>query len=200
MGLFGIMTAPDLTGQSIGKWTVGGMAYDIKSHQRLYRCKCACGSEKLVKHSHLFDGKTKSCGCSWTTHGMSNSNEYKIWESMLGRCRNTSHHAYNGYGGRGITVCDKWTTFAGFFEDMGLKPSKLTLERIDNNLGYSKDNCKWATRTEQARNTRATKLTEEIVVTIKRLISQGVSQSKIASMFNVSRGNIGHIAQGATWA
>jgi predicted XRE-type DNA-binding protein len=83
---------------------------------------------------------------------------------------------------------------------MGLKPSKLTLERIDNNLGYSKDNCKWATRTEQARNTRATKLTEEIVATIKKLISQGVSQSKIASMFNVSRGNIGHIAQGATWA
>jgi predicted XRE-type DNA-binding protein len=118
---------------------------------------------------------------------------------MLRRCRNTSHHAFKSYGGRGITVCDKWLHFDGFFEDMGLKPSELTLERIDNNLGYSKDNCKWATRTEQARNTRATKLTEEIVVVIKKLISQGVSQYKIASMFNVSRSNIGHIAQGATW-
>jgi predicted XRE-type DNA-binding protein len=82
---------------------------------------------------------------------------------------------------------------------MGYQPSGLTIERINNDLGYSKENCKWATVTEQARNRRATKLDESKVVQIKMLIENGVSQNAIANQFSVSRSNIGHIAQGNIW-
>jgi predicted XRE-type DNA-binding protein len=118
---------------------------------------------------------------------------------MVRRCHNPSHHAFKDYGARGITVCEKWRKFEGFFEDMGNQPSGLSIERIDNNLGYSKENCKWATVTEQARNRRATKLNDVKVVQIKVLLENGVSQSAIAEQFGVTRSAIGHIACGATW-
>jgi hypothetical protein len=191
--------SPILTGQTIGKWAVGAMFKHPVRNERMYKCVCKCGVAKNVKHSHLFAGKTKSCGCSWTTHNKSKSNEYMIWDGMISRCYNKSHHAYNNYGGRGISVCDKWRKFEGFYEDMGDKPKGLTLERIDNSLGYNKDNCKWASMTEQSRNRRSTKLNETVVGEIKSLINKGIAQSKIAIQFNVSRGNIGHIAQGLTW-
>jgi predicted XRE-type DNA-binding protein len=118
---------------------------------------------------------------------------------MIRRCHSPSHHAFKDYGARGITVCDKWKNFEGFIEDMGFQPEGLSIERINNDLGYSKENCRWATVTEQARNRRATKLDEDKVMQIKILLKTGVSQNKIASQFSVSRSNIGHIAQGTTW-
>ena len=188
-----------LTGQQIGKWSVGDSFQHSVHHYRMYKCVCECGTEKDVKHDHLVNGKTSSCGCSVVKHGMTNSKEYRVWDSMVRRCHSKSHHAFKDYGARGITVCDKWRKFEGFFEDMGYQPSELTIERINNDLGYSKENCKWATVTEQARNRRATKLDESKVVQIKILIENGVSQNAIANQFSVSRSNIGHIAQGNIW-
>lgn len=193
------LSLQSLTGKQIGKWSVGELFQHPKRHERMYHCVCECGTEKDVKHDHLVNGKTSSCGCSWTKHGMSRSKEYRVWDAMVRRCHSPSHHAFKDYGARGITVCDKWKKFEGFIEDMGFQPHGLSIERINNDLGYSKENCKWATVTEQARNRRATKLDEDKVVQIKILLENGISQNKIASQFSVSRSNVGHIAQGTTW-
>jgi hypothetical protein len=193
------LKAMDLTGKQIGKWSVGKSIRHKIHGYKMYTCTCKCGTVKDVKHSHLASNKTHSCGCSWTKHGMARSNEYRVWDSMIRRCHSETHKAYKNYGARGIEVCDKWRKFDGFFEDMGIQPKNMTLERINNELGYSKDNCKWATVTEQARNRRSTKLNIDQVKTIKEMIANGFTQKNIAECFGVSRGNIGHIAQNATW-
>ena len=92
-------------------------------------------------------------------HGLTKTKEHNIWCHMRRRCNNPKTHCYHRYGGRGITICDRWNnSFANFYEDMGKSPEGTSIERIDNNSGYFKENCKWATKTEQSNNRRTTHL------------------------------------------
>ena len=150
---------PSIVGQTFALLTVeaerrikaglGKSKFEVK-------VRCACGAMKWVEERSVRRGLTQSCGsCANKTHGRSKTPEYAVWRSMLARCANPKHPAFHNYGGRGITVCDAWWSFDKFFADMGEQPFKgASIERVNNDLGYSKANCVWATTTEQSRNRR----------------------------------------------
>ncbi len=133
-----------------------------------YLCRCVCGVEKMILRRHVNSGRIKSCGClrrdnkPSLTHGKTYDPEYKVWEAMKRRCLSNKCSAYPDYGGRGIKVCERWIhSFENFISDMGKRPSNLyCIERKENNGNYEPGNCKWATRKEEARNTRRNHLIE----------------------------------------
>jgi len=157
------MTMPrkDHVGQRFGRLVIKE-SYAEKRYNWFHLMRCDCGNEKMVSGSDLRKGSVSSCGCYWheatTKHGMCKSSEYRTWSGIIQRCNNENAGHYNNYGGRGITVCDEWLDFAEFFHDMGKKPHKnYTIERIDNDKGYSKENCIWADRFAQNINQRVRK-------------------------------------------
>lgn len=130
-------------------------------------CRCDCGESKIVTGNHLRSGAVVSCGCfheqqqrAPKLHGMRRTRAWAIWSLMVQRCTNPRNPAWPNYGGRGIRVCVEWMQFASFIRDMGPPPEGLTLERINNERGYEPGNCRWATRTEQARNKRTNRIVE----------------------------------------
>lgn len=147
----------DLSGKRFFKLTViRRCESNSKSKEPYFLCVCECGVVIKARSSHLKSGGVKSCGCSTNnrTHGRCNTRTYNIWAGMIQRCTDKNSNNYRNYGARGITVCNRWKRFEKFYADMGEAPEGMQLDRVNNNKGYSKSNCRWASRVVQCNNRR----------------------------------------------
>ena len=164
----------DLTGQQFHYLTVIERAENTKQGKTQWLCKCVCGKKVIVAASDLKKKRHphKSCGCMGkklaaeanSTHGMSKHPAFGVWHSMKQRCEDPNHPAFHNYGGRGITVCSRWqSSFENFWEDMGPTYRQgLDLDRIDNDKGYSPENCRWTSRKINCRNRRCSRYVDSV--------------------------------------
>jgi hypothetical protein len=163
------MKKRDVMGQRFGRLVVIGAAPSDSRARARWLCLCDCGTEKTVGVGNLTSGKTQSCGCLMSevnskkatqrnlVHGHNlaekQSPTWHSWRSMIKRCCSPGHNSFPRYGGRGITICDRWrNSFVEFLADMGERPPGKTLDRINVHGNYEPSNCRWATASEQQNN------------------------------------------------
>lgn len=190
------MKCVDMVGMVFGRLTVISLC-ERKNNRTYCNCKCLCGVEKLMRADGLRSGTSRSCGCllkdshkkRLTKHGQARNSIYYSWENMVQRCTNQNTPNYKNYGGRGICITNSWLIFENFYKDMGEKPKGLSLDRIDNNGNYCKENCRWATRKEQANNTRTNTILE--YNSVKKTLSQWADTLGMRSASLIKRINKG---------
>jgi len=152
-------------GSVVGRLTVLSVVGRNKIGCKLWECLCSCGNKKIIPSSSLNSKLTQSCGCLYNEikgkqavkHNKRHTKEYNIWSAMKQRCKNPKTEYFNLYGGRGISVCERWESFKNFYEDMGECPEGMSLDRIDVDGDYEKSNCRWVTNSQQSFNTRKSK-------------------------------------------
>lgn len=158
----------ELTGRVFGRLTVQARAGDSSYRETRWECLCQCGTKSVVRSKHLLSGRVRSCGCLQREvvgamrriHGRTKTPIYRSWQAMLTRCYNQANKNYVRYGGRGISVCDRWRSgdgirsgFQCFLDDMGERPAGMSLDRYpDKDGNYEPSNCRWATQSEQCLN------------------------------------------------
>lgn len=150
------------TGRKFGDLTIL-LESNVRNRHRYFQVQCVCGVVKEVRLDSLTRGQIVSCGCGVarrsTTHNMSQSTEFKIWQGMNQRCHNENDKSYYRYGGRGISVCYQWrNSFEQFYLDMGKRPEEYQIERINNQSDYCPSNCEWASTGQQGQNKRSSYL------------------------------------------
>ena len=205
----------DLTGMKFGRLVVIKRGENGNNKGTRWQCLCECGNERLVLGSLLVNGNTESCGClnkelaskmckEKLIHGCAingkQSKEYRVWGGLRSRCNNPKNASYENYGGRGISVCERWNDFRNFLEDMGERPPGLEIDRIDNDGNYEPGNCRWATSKQQKENRRKPKLTKLKVQVIKKLLAESsLALKDIADIFNVSSSYVCNIKKNRFW-
>lgn len=202
----------DIIGQRFGRLTAKTYTPGTGNKKGLWRCFCDCGGAASASLQDLRSGHTKSCGCfraesvrySNRTHGATANGkiekEFMVWCTMRARCMNPKNSDYKFYGARGISVCKRWLKYVNFIADMGHRPSPLhTLERRDNNGGYKKSNCFWATRAQQAQNKRNVRLTMRLATRIRKLRDQGARISYVARSLGFPISTVGTVWYEIGW-
>lgn len=190
------MKAVDRAGQRFGRLLVLERAGSDKFGNALWKCACDCGGDIVTEGNRLRLGKTQSCGClhrerlieASISHGMSKTREYANWQRMIARCHRPTSTQYGWYGSRGIVVCERWReSFEAFLADIGPRPSRRhTLDRIDNDGNYEPGNTRWATKREQALNSRPAKRANARRAQARGLREQGIDLREIARALGVS--------------
>lgn len=205
-----------LVGSAFGHLTVVRLLPErTDGGNRHWECLCTCGSSVVATTGGLNRGRPQSCGClraaavrlANTRHGGSRRSvpaapEYKAWSGIKRRCLAVTGRDYRNYGGRGIRVCEAWSSsYAAFLAHVGPRPSaKHSIDRIDNDGHYEPGNVRWATRSAQGQNTRRTRLTEDDVHAIRCLRALGISGGWIGRMFRMSSDHVRSIGRGERWA
>jgi hypothetical protein len=200
----------DITGLKFSRLLVLGRAGSLKGDS-IWHCKCECGKQITVRRRCLLYRPTGSCGCLQKEaaaatgrmnkkHGLSGTPEYYAWHLMMDRCYNPDNENYHHYGGRGIGVCERWRVLESFIQDVGRRPSsQLSLDRKDNNGNYGPDNFRWATRTEQARNTRRNVMNAELAADLKWTKARGGDVTAWCRRHGIKNGTAFAVTRGITW-
>ena len=190
------MTLRDLTGKIFNRLRVVRRVKSKNGRAARWRCICICGKRVDVDGVSMVHGRTKSCGCfqkevvkkTMTTHGLWRTRTYNSWDSMIQRCTNSNTPNWENYGGRGISVCERWMKFENFLTDMGVRPKGKSLDRFpDKNGDYKKSNCRWASHIEQMNNridnNKVFYLGDMLTIAqLSRLV--GVNEAKLRSRIN----------------
>ena len=202
------MKLRDLTGMRFGRLLVESKSNVVRKSGAFWCCICECGQKTEVDSLKLRRGLTVSCGCFHRevtasinrTHGLSNkSKTYRTWKEMRQRCNNPNSDKYQWYGGRGITICQRWASFENFHADMGDRPDGMTIDRIDNDKGYSPENCRWLPQLEQTRRQEKNKLSLELAERLKADRAAGMTYQAIGEKYGVSKTTAHRCCVGRTW-